>query len=101
MKVWNVKVTASYKCCYCSSVICYVLWHYLLSCLGMSVEVSFTKTNYGSQENIQEVSTLSNSNDAEVPLMCSGSPGVVYKTSSVSLVSVVMIWEPLLFDEND
>ena len=57
----------------------------------MSVEVSFTKTNYGSQENIQEVSTLSNSNDAEVPLMCSGSPAVVYKTSSVSLVSVVMI----------
>ena len=44
---------------------------------------------------------LSNFDDAEVPLMCSGSPAVVYKTGSVSLVSVVMRWESLLFDEND
>ena len=56
----------------------------------MSVKVSFTKTNYGSQENIQEVCTSSKSDDAEVPLMCPGSPAVIYETSSVSVVSVVI-----------
>ena len=42
-----------------------------------------------------------NSDDAEVPLMRPGSPAVVCETSSVSVVSVEMTREPLIFDEDD
>ena len=44
---------------------------------------------------------LINSDDAEVPLMRPGSPAVVCITSSVSVVSVEMTREPLIFDEDD
>ena len=39
--------------------------------------------------------------DAEVPLMCPGSPALICETSSVTVVSVVMRRESLLDDEDD
>ena len=44
---------------------------------------------------------FSNSDDTEIPLMPPGSPAYICKTSSVSVVSVVMRRESLLFNEDD
>ena len=42
-----------------------------------------------------------NFDNTEIFLMCPGSPTVVCETRSVSMVSVEMTEEPLLFDEDD
>ena len=44
---------------------------------------------------------FSNSDDTEIPLMPPGSPAYICETSSVSVVSVVMRRESLLFNEDD
>ena len=50
---------------------------------------------------LKKPSPFFNSDDAEIALMRPGSPSIICETSSVSVVSVKMRREPLLFDEDD
>ena len=75
-------------------IILYHVWDRLLK---YPIQKLFTKI----KRMYKKPAPLSNSDDAEVPLICPGSPALVCKTSSVSVVSVVMKRESLLFDEND
>ena len=74
-----------------------ILYHVLDRLLKRPIQKLFTKLRMM----YKKPAPLSNSDETEVPLMCPGSPALICKTSSVSVVSVVMKRESLLFDEND
>ena len=69
--------------------------------MGYAIKILFETTNCKIYEGIQEVSTRSFTEDAEVHLMRPGSPAIICEINSVSVVSAVMRQESLLDDEDE
>ena len=76
---------------FCDIIVYHVWDHYF-------VKISFTITNYKKifKKHIPHPIT----DGTDVPLTCPGSPALICETSSVSVVSLAMRRETLLFDDN-
>ena len=84
----------SVSCVVFCSIILYHVWDRLLNSYFLQLYMRVKKM-------FKKPEPLFNSDDTEIALMCPGSPSIVCEPSSMSVVSVEMRHELILFDEDD
>ena len=89
-----VNVAMSVSCVVFCGIILYHVWDHLLK---SHLQQLITRV----KRIFKKPASIFNSDDAEIALMPPGSPSIICETNSVSVVSVKMRRESLIFDEDD